>query len=372
MPHVLESRAFLIKRVLPWAMALAVPVACASKVDDESSELPAPSSDGAPASSGSKLGAAVTEENLGELTQALSNGTVATDANLKVAFAGDTGDGSNWASVLTLAKNEGAAAVVTVGDMTYDSAPSGWWSKTESVLGQSFPVFLARGNHDDTSWSGFLSEASNHLGGASRTAGPHNAAYKTVFRGLTLVTIKKGDTASTVNNLVGSDNHIWRVCNWHQNQAKMQIGGKGDEMGWAVYEACRQQGAIIVTGHEHSYERTKTMTNVTNQTIDSSCAGGGSLCAGLNRTFVSVVGTGGTGLRNQVRCTPTATSAPFRSLNTSDPSCPIWASIYTTDQGAKFGALFITFNVDGNPKKARGVFKNISGTAIDSFTIFHD
>jgi predicted phosphodiesterase len=369
--HVLESCTFLMKRILPWALALAVPVACASRNDDESSELPA-SGVADDARSQSQLSTSNPEENLGEVTQPLSNGTVATDANLKIAFVGDTSDGSNWASVLTLAKNEGAAAVVTAGDMTYDSDPSGWWSKTESVLGQTYPVFLARGNHDDTSWSGFLAEASNHLGGASRTTGPHNAAYKTVFRGLTLLTITKGDTATTVNNLVGSDNHIWRVCNWHQNQAKMQVGGKGDEMGWAVYEACRQQGAIIVTGHEHSYERTKTLTSTTNQTIDSSCSGGSSLCVGLNRTFVSVIGTGGTGLRNQVRCIPTATSAPFRSLNTSDPSCPIWASIYTTDQAAKFGALFITFNVDGNPKKARGVFKNISGTAIDSFTIFHD
>jgi hypothetical protein len=233
-------------------------------------------------------------------------------------------------------------------------------------------VFLARGNHDDTSWSGFLTKAANHLGGAARTAGPHNAAYKTVYKGLTLITIKKGDTATTINNLVGSDNHIWRVCNWHQNQNKMQVGGKGDEMGWGVYEACRQQGAIIISGHEHSYERTKTMTNITNQTIDSSCSGGASVCAGLNRTIVSVIGTGGTGLRSQVRCTPTASTAPFRSLNTSDPSCPIWASIYTTNQGAQFGALFITFNVGGNTKKANAYFKNINNTVIDSFTITHD
>jgi hypothetical protein len=29
------------------------------------------------------------------------------------------------------------------------------------------------------------------------------------------------------------------------------------------------------------------------------------------------------------------------------------ASIYTTNQGVNYGAQFITFNVDGNPKKAR-------------------
>lgn len=38
----------------------------------------------------------------------------------------------------------------------------------------------------------------------------------------------------------------------------------------------------------------------------------------------------------------------------------------------QFGAQFITFNVDGNPKKARGYLKNVSGTTIDTFDIFAD
>jgi hypothetical protein len=114
------------------------------------------------------------------------------------------------------------------------------------------------------------------------------------------------------------------------------------------------------------------MTNTQNQTIDPSCSSGGSVCVGPNRTFVAVVGTGGTGLRAQDRCTPTASTLPHASLNSSDPSCPIWASIYTTNQGATFGALFITFNVDGNPRKARAYFKTIAGNTIDTFDIFAD
>ena len=296
-----------------------------------------------------------------------------TDANLKIAFVGDTADGTNWGSVLSLVQAEGAQAVVVEGDMTYDADPPGWWSRTEGVVGTSYPVFLARGNHDDdSSWSGFLAKAANHLGGATRTAGPHDAAYKTVFKGLAIGTIKLGDTGTTVNNLFAGDDHLWRVCSWHQNMAQMQVGGKGDEMGWAVYEACRQQGAIIMSGHEHTYHRTKTMTNTQTQTIDSSCSSGSSLCVGAGRTFVNVVGLGGTGIRNQVRCTPSSTTAPFPSLNTSDASCPIWAAIYTSDQGANYGAQFITFNVGGDPKKASGYFKTISGSTVDTFTITHD
>ena len=326
-----------------------------------------------PLAAGCEGGASDDEGGVDRIQSALTNGTVTTDLNLKVAFVGDTADGTNWKAVLDLIKNEGASAIVTLGDMTYDADPNGWWTATESKVSTSFPVFLARGNHDDSSWSGFLSKANSHLGGATRTnLTSRNDAYKTVYRGLTLITIHKGDTAANINTLVGSDNHIWRVCTWHQNQNKMQVGGKGDEMGWAVYEACRQQGAIILTGHEHSYERTKTMTNITNQTRDSTCSSGSSVCVGLNRTTVSVVGTGGTGLRGQTRCTPTSSTKPFPSLNTSDPSCPIWASIYTTNQGAHFGALFITFNAGGVARKATAYFKDINNNVIDTYTITHD
>src|SRR5262245_47837316 len=94
------------------------------------------------------------EEEVGLVSSAFTAGSIATTANLKIAFIGDTASGSNLKAVLNLAKNEGAAAVVTAGDMTYNANPGQWWTATESVVGQSFPVFLARGNHDDSSWSG--------------------------------------------------------------------------------------------------------------------------------------------------------------------------------------------------------------------------
>src|SRR5207247_11311402 len=36
-------------------------------------------------------------------------------------------------------------------------------------------------------------------------------------------------------------------------------------------------------------------------------------------------------------------------------------------RGGTFGALFITFNIDGDPRKAQGYFKNIDGKIIDTF-----
>ncbi|HET9955915.1 MAG TPA: DNRLRE domain-containing protein [Polyangiaceae bacterium] len=292
----------------------------------------------------------------------VSGEAVPTDPNLKIAFVGDTATGTNFRNVLTLIKNEAAAAVVVEGDMSYSANASSWWSDVESVLGTTFPVFISRGNHDDSSWSAYQAKANQHLGGATRVAGAHDANYKTTFRGLVIATIKKGDTASRINPFLSGDPHIWKICQWHQNQQALQVGSKTDEMGWAVYEACRQQGAIIQTGHEHSYSRTKTLTSMTNQTVDSTCASASSLCVGAGRTFANVVGLGGNSIRPQSRCTP---FTPPYGCNGE------WASIYTSDQGATHGAQFIVFSA-GADKVATGYFKNINGQTVDTFTITHD
>ncbi len=291
-----------------------------------------------------------------------TGGQVSTDPNLKIGFIGDTSTGTNFRSVLTLIKNEGAAALVVEGDMSYSASPSTWWSDVNSVLGSSFPVFISRGNHDDSSWSGYLPEANAHLGGATREAGAHDANYKTTFRGLVIATVRVGDTGARITPFLQNDPHIWKICQWHHNQQAMQVGGKTDEMGWDVYETCRQQGAIIESGHEHSYSRTKTLTSMTNQVVDPTCSSASSLCVGPGRTFANVVGLGGQSVRAQTRCLP---ATPPYGCNGE------WASIYTSNQNATHGAQFITFN-DTGPKHASGYFKNINGVTVDTFTITHD
>lgn len=289
-------------------------------------------------------------------------GGISTEPNLKIGFIGDTHTDTGFKNVLNLVKKEGASALVVEGDMSYEGDPPVWWNEVEAVLGTTYPVFISRGNHDNSSWSGYLPTAANHLGGATREPGAHDASYKTTYKGLVIATIQQGDSGSNLMPFLQGDPHIWKICNWHQNQQAMQIGGKGDEMGWDVYETCRQQGAIIETGHEHSYERTKTMTNIASQTVDASCAGATELCVGPGRTFVSVVGLGGNGVRDQTRCLPS--TPPYGCKGE-------WAFVYTNQQNATYGAQFITFNA-GDPKKANGYFKNINGQTVDTFTIHHD
>jgi hypothetical protein len=208
-------------------------------------------------------------------------------------------------------------------------------------------------------WVGFEPKATQHLGGATRVLGAHDSNYKTTWRGLVIAAIHKGDSPALITPFLQDEPHVWKVCQWHQNQKKMQIGGKSDEMGWGVYEACRDMGALIQTGHEHSYERTRTLVDLTNQIIDPTCSSPTELCLGPGRTFVTVSGLGGNSVRPQLLCLP---ATPPYGCNGE------WASISTSNQNGAFGVQFITFN-QGGPKHAVGYFKNVRGEVTDNFTI---
>jgi len=75
-------------------------------------------------------------------------------------------------------------------------------------------------------------------------------------------------------------------------------------------------------------------------------------------TLTAVSGLGGRSIRNQDRCLPT--TPPYGCHGE-------WASIYTSDQRATYGALFIEFHVGGDPQEAHGWFRNIDGVVIDDF-----
>jgi hypothetical protein len=149
----------------------------------------------------------------------------------------------------------------------------------------------------------------------------------------------------------------WRISTWHKNMRRMQAGGKSDETGWGVYEQSRRAGAIISTGHEHSYSRTHLLSSMQFQTVASTSdplvltGDDVGSAADEGRSFAFVAGTGGRGLRDQ---------EVFGNW---------FASVYTTTQGAKHGALFGVFHVDGDPRLARFYFKDVEGNVVDEFMV---
>jgi hypothetical protein len=285
--------------------------------------------------------------------------------NFKVAFIGDQGSGPNSVSVLQLIKNEGAQMVLHQGDFDYRNNPNAWDAQISDVLGDDFAYFASVGNMDGV-WDEYqqkLQERLDRISGAVCT-GDLGAKSSCTYQGLFFILVSPGiqgsGHASFIKDELSSDNSIWSICSWHSNMKAMQTGNKSDDTGWEVYEECRKGGAIIVTGHEHSYERTKTLISIENQIIDPTWPDPNNVKLSEDTSFVVVSGLGGVSINNQSRCLPT--SYPYGCNGE-------WANIYTSNQGATFGALFCSFHVKGDPTKAECYFKDIDENIPDAFTI---
>ncbi len=328
------------------------------------------------------------------LQQSEGVGPILTEENLRVAFIGDTAMGSNFTNVLNMIEAESADLIIHEGDFDYTDDPDAFFAAINAAIGPNYPYLMAVGNHDIASWPGGCSDPDGCYANLfkQRMAATglvpddpnlNDDMYSLDFQGLGLVftgqtTAFGGDCPSNPNgyacyirNQLSGDRHIWKFCNWHKNQQAMQIGGKTDEVGWDPYNTCVELGAIIATGHEHSYERTKTLTDPETQTVDlvqhplvdGTPSNPNALRVMPGASFVFVSGLGGNSMRPQLRCLPA--TYPY-GCNKE------WASIYTTNQTSgvsRYGALFIDFYVDGDPYKARGYFKTTTGAIIDQFEI---
>lgn len=274
----------------------------------------------------------------------------------KIAFIGDTNAGSNFQRVLDLIKGEGAQLTIALGDTVYSAnLEDDWDSKVRNTLGRSDPALVVVGNHDvdDGSWSTIRSYGEARLNNqtAVRCSGTYgeratcrlNNVY-IVISGIGTRGSHSDQEAFIADSLANAPSGAWRICAWHKNQRYMQVGSKGDEVGWTAYENCRRRGAIIATGHEHSYSRTHLLSSMQNRTVADNTS---PYTAIDGRTIAFVSGIGGTDIRDQ------------------ELSGSWWAKIYTSTQGARHGALFGTFYAD----RAEFYLKNIDGTVIERFTV---
>jgi hypothetical protein len=123
---------------------------------------------------------------------------------------------------------------------------------------------------------------------------------------------------------------------------------------------------MIVTGHEHSYHRTKTLIDMTNQTVDPEWNDPAHLKVAPGSTFVVVSGIAGESIRDQERCLPAV--YPYGCKGE-------WGKIYTTSSPASegghpsHGALFCTFHPKGRLDFATCEFKTIAGKIVDRFDV---
>jgi len=301
----------------------------------------------------------------------------ATDENLLVALLGDQGTGSDTKAVYELLLAEQADFLLILGDFDYGDDPDAWASEMDGVLGDSFPVFGVIGNHDTDAWPGYQDKLKARLGkiaGAS-CEGDLGVKSSCTYRGLHFVLSglgtkgSDGDHEQHIAEVLAADDHLWSLCTFHKNQRDLQAGDKPDDLTWKALQSCQNDGSIIVMGHEHSYARTLTLTNIGNSGAAHGATGMAELLeVGPGRTFSVVSGLGGKSIRD------------FDSgLHGGEDW---WGSIYTKNYylkngvevdnfEAEHGALFIRFHVGGDPNMAHGYFKNIKGDVIDEFDIVH-
>jgi len=282
--------------------------------------------------------------------------------SLKVAFIGDQGSRDDARSVLQLIKSQGADLVLHQGDFDYGDDPDSWDDLITDVLGDEFPYFASVGNHDTKHFygiNGYQAKLTSRLNKITdaHCIGDLGVRAACTFRGLFFILSGVGTIphrpddpshVAFIQEQLAQDKSNWRICSWHKNQRMMQLGKKTDEVGWAAYEACRQGGAIIATGHEHSYARTHLMDSFPSLSVASTSS---TLRLEKGKSFAFVSGLGGLSIRNQ------------------DREGSWWAAVYTSDQGANFGALFCTFFVDGEPHQASCYFKDVDGAVPDRFDL---
>lgn len=277
--------------------------------------------------------------------------------NFKVAFIADQGLNDNSLAVLQLIKDENADMVLHQGDFDYVDDPQAWDNQINSILGADFPYFASIGNHDTKEWEGYQQKLQTRLekitgADCEGELGVKSAcSYNGIFFILSGVGTMGYDHESFIRDQLSTNNYTWKICSWHKNQRLMQIGGKGDKVGWGAYDECRKGGAIIATGHEHSYSRTYLMDGFFNQSVASYS---NTLVIAKGRTFTFISGLAGLSIRSA-----------DKKLSQNE----WWASVYTLDNGADYGALFCTFNVDASTNKAHCYFKDIGGNIIDEFDV---
>lgn len=276
---------------------------------------------------------------------------------VKIAFIGDQGLGEDSQAVLELIQAEEADAVFHQGDFDYSNDPDAWDNQINEILGEDFPYFASIGNHDEEEWTPYqakLEERLDRISDAECTGdlGVNSAcSFQGIFAVFSGVGTLGDDHEEFMEEQLTSNTSRWRICSWHKNQRLMQVGGKGDEVGWEAYDLCRAQGAIIATAHEHSYSRTYLMEDLENQVISSTSE---NLVLEEGKTFVFVSGLGGASIREQ---------------DDELAANPWWASVYTATQGASYGALFCTFNVNQVEGEGECYFKDISGNVADEFDL---
>ncbi len=280
---------------------------------------------------------------------------------VKIAIIGDQSHSDNAKKLLQMIKNEGAELLIINGDFNYGSDIDRWQEMHDSILGTNFPIVAVAGNHDLHYWDQYESIIQEwESRGGLHCYGDTGIETTCNYKGITIVSTPPGifpgnnhngkhyDPVGYINSAFQNSNSVWKICSWHKNMTDMQTGHKGNETGWGVYEACRKNGAIVTTGHEHAYARTYLLSSMQNKSIVTKSS---TMTIKKGQSIVILSGMGGV--------------AP-RTLRHDG----YWfASKFNANNGASAGAVICNFETASKPAVAKCYFKDIKKGIIDRFTL---
>lgn len=300
---------------------------------------------------------------------------------VRFAAAGDFSSSTKAGQVLDTIDGLDTDLTLALGDMSYGTtgAEQAWCDFVTARLGSGYPFELLAGNHESNGQNGNINDFSaclpNQLPGVVGTYG--RQWYVDVPAAAPLVRYVMISPAlpfpdGTYSYAAGSPRYQWTAAAVDGARAAgipwvvvgmhkpcLSVGLYSCEPGAALMNLLVQKKVdLVLTGHEHLYQRTKQLshgtgcTAITPGSYDADCvADSDATMTGGRGTVMATVGTGGVELR---------------AVDGADTEAPYFAAFAGVNQEPTFGALEVT--ADADELFARFVAAD-SGTLDDAFTI---
>lgn len=269
--------------------------------------------------------------------------------------------------MLRLIRDEGSDLVVHAGDFDYENDPEAWESMLTEELGADFPYLASAGGHDLERWPGYEQVLLNRARRVDdlEWTGSLGLQATCTFRGITVVLaapnfcedqqeievtpapceklVDLPDREECVNEQLANADTQWRFCSFHEPHEDFQVSDKGSGAPIELYDACRRNGAIITTGDDHNYARTRLIDDYEARSVVSQSL---PYEIGNGRTFSVVSGNGGESFYEA----------------TERKNSRWWAATNTADGEGTIGAFFATLRPDGT---GTCYFKDINDAVLD-------
>jgi hypothetical protein len=308
-------------------------------------------------------------------------------ASTKIAFVANTGSSATFTHILDLIKSEHADYVFHAGDFDLQQNPALFASIISSILGETYPYLYTPGDKDVETdlWYGDCKKEACYSNELLKKSAANDLlleypevqqessfdTYAVNLGNVHVVALGLGDldTSNTgigttvyapfITKIFSESEAPLKVCVFHETMYQAQIGNQIDSMGWQPFESCRQQGALIVTGGDHSYHRSKTILNYPEKMVSKVWNQSNMTRLEPGTSVLVNSGLGGALFSLQERCKPI--TPPYGCLEE-------WASVFSLSQEAEPGVFFVEVAAE-QQTLAKAYFKTTNNQLIDSFSI---